>query len=144
MRLQEAARELASQYDQIKSEAQRRLGSLSNASDYPQTLDGPFDLEVSYPTIEPQTLRDSNRLQQMVARDFEQIQASVGDLLVDRPRRNTLRRGGVVFCFRWQPVVAVNTKAFHDLNRQEIVLVAEQRREIAHAFQELNAIGFRG
>jgi hypothetical protein len=196
-RLQDAARELASQYDTIKSEAQRRLGSLFNASDYPSTLDGLFDLEVSYPTIEPpaylvslhpevyqqeqarvrerfenavelaeqafatelqrltahlaerltglhdgqpkvfrdsavenlrefferfrrlnirsspdldalveqaqqtitgiepQTLRDSNRLRQMVARDFEQIQASVGELLVDRPRRNILRRGGV-------------------------------------------------
>ena len=196
-RLQEAARELSSQYDQIKSEAQRRLGTLFNASDYPTTLDGLFDLEVSYPTIEPpnylmalhpevyqqeqarvrerfenavelaeqafamelqrlsahlaerltglhdgqpkvfrdsavenlrafserirrlnirsspeldelveqaqqtitgiepQTLRDSNRLRQMVARDFEQIQASVGDLLLDRPRRNILRRGGV-------------------------------------------------
>jgi len=194
-RLQEAARELSSQYDQIKSEAQRRLGTLFNASDYPSTLDGLFDLEVSYPTIEPpnylmalhpevyqqeqarvrerfesavelaeqafatelqrltahlaerltglhdgepkvfrdsavenlrqfferfrrlnirsspeldalveqaqqtimgiepQTLRDSNRLRQMVARDFEQIQAAVGDLLVDRPRRNILRRG---------------------------------------------------
>jgi len=194
-RLQDAARELASQYDQIKSEAQQRLGTLFNASDYPQTLDGLFDLEVSYPTIEPpaylvslhpevyqqeqarvrerfenavelaeqafatelqrltahlaerltglhdgqpkvfrdsavenlrefferfrrlnirsspeldalveqaqqtingvepQTLRDSNRLRQMVARDFEQIQASVGELLIDRPRRNILRRG---------------------------------------------------
>jgi hypothetical protein len=193
-RLQEAARELAAQYDTIKSEAQRRLGTLFNASDYPQALDGLFDLEVSYPTIEPpnylmalhpdvyqqeqarvrerfesavelaeqafatelqrltahlaerltglhdgqpkvfrdsavenlrdfferfrrlnirsspeldalveqaqqtiagiepQTLRDSNRLRQMVARDFEQIQASVGELLVDRPRRNILRR----------------------------------------------------
>jgi hypothetical protein len=30
----------------------------------------------------------------MVARDFEQIQASVGELLVDRPRRNILRRTG--------------------------------------------------
>jgi len=45
--------------------------------------------------IEPQTLRDSNRLRQMVARDFEQIQASAGDLLVDRPRRNILSRGNV-------------------------------------------------
>ena len=27
------------------------------------------------------------------ARDFEQIQASVGELLIDRPRRNILRRG---------------------------------------------------
>ena len=196
-RLQEAARELSSQYDQIKSEAQRRLGTLFNASDYPSRLDGLFDLEVSYPTIEPpaylvslhpdvyqaeqarvrerfesavelaeqafatelqrltahlaerltglhdgqpkvfrdsavenlreffdrfrrlnirsspeldmlveqahqtitgiepQTLRDSNRLRQMVAPDFEQIQASVGEMLVDRPRRNILRRGNV-------------------------------------------------
>jgi len=196
-RLQEAARELSIQYDQIKSEAERRLGTLFNASDYPSTLDGLFDLEVSYPTIEPpaylvslnpgvyeaeqarvrerfesavelaeqafatelqrltahlaerltglhdgqpkvfrdsavenlrefferfrrlnirsspeldalveqaqqtingiepQTLRDSNRLRQMVARDFEQIQASVGEMLVDRPRRNILRRGNV-------------------------------------------------
>ena len=194
-RLQESARELASQYDQIKSEAERRLGTLFNASDYPTTLDGLFDLEWSvipiepppylvslHPEvyqqeqarvrerfenavelaeqafatelqrltahlaerltglhdgqpkvfrdsavdklrefferfrrlnirsspeldalveqaqqtingIEPQTLRDSNRLRQMVARDFEQIQASVGDLLVDRPRRIILRRG---------------------------------------------------
>jgi hypothetical protein len=52
-RLQEAARELAAQYDTIKSEAQRRLGSLFNPADYPQTLDGLFDLEVSYPTIGP-------------------------------------------------------------------------------------------
>jgi hypothetical protein len=196
-RLQEAARELDSQYDAIKSEAQRRLGTLFNASDYPTTLDGLFDLEVSYPTIEPpgylmalhpdvyqaeqarvrerfesavelaeqafatelqrltahlaerltglhdgqpkvfrdsavenlrqfferfrqlnirsspeldmlveeaqqvitgvepQQLRDSVRLRQMVARDFEQIQASVGEMLVDRPRRNILRRGNV-------------------------------------------------
>ena len=196
-RLQDSARELAAQYDQIKSEAERRLGTLFNASDYPATLDGLFDLEVSYPTIEPpaylvslhpdvyqqeqarvrerfesavelaeqafatelqrltahlaerltglhdgqpkvfrdsavenlrefferfrrlnirsspeldalveqaqqtingvepQTLRDSNRLRQMVARDFEQIQASVGEMLVDRPRRNILRRGNV-------------------------------------------------
>jgi len=195
-RLQQAARELSSQYDTIKSEAQR-LGTLFNQADYPSTLDGLFDLEVSYPTIEPpgylmalhpdvyqqeqarvrerfenavelaeqafatelqrlvshlaerltglhdgqpkvfrdsavenlrefferfrrlnirsspeldalveqaqqtingvepQTLRDSNRLRQMVARDFEQIQTSVGELLVDRPRRNILRRGGV-------------------------------------------------
>ncbi len=194
-RLQEAARELSGQYDTIKSEAQRRLGTLYNASDYPTTLDGLFDMEWSVVPIEPpqylvalnpevfqqeqarvrerfesavelaeqgfatelqrltahlaerltglhdgqpkvfrdsavenlrdffdrfrrlnirsspeldalveqaqqtingvepQTLRDSNRLRQMVARDFEQIQASVGDLLVDRPRRNILRRG---------------------------------------------------
>jgi len=44
--------------------------------------------------IEPQQLRDSVRLRQMVANDFEQIQAAVGDMLVDRPRRNILRRAG--------------------------------------------------
>ena len=43
--------------------------------------------------VEAQTARDSNRLRQMMARDFEEIQAAVGDLLVDRPRRNVLRRG---------------------------------------------------
>jgi hypothetical protein len=196
-KLQEAARDLAGEYELLKTEAQLRLGALFNPSDYPSTLDGLFDLEVSYPTleppgylmallpdvyqaeqarvrerfesavelaeqafatelqrltshlaerltgthdgqpkifrdsavenlrefferfrrlnirsnseldmlveeaeqvitgIEPQQLRDSNRLRQMVANDFEQIQASVGDLLVDRPRRNILRRGGV-------------------------------------------------
>jgi hypothetical protein len=195
-RLQEAARVLAAQYDQIKSEAQQRLGTLFNQADYPSTLDGLFDMEWSVVPIEPpqylvalnpevfqqeqarvrerfenavelaeqafavelqrlvshlaerltglhdgqpkvfrdsavenlrefferfrrlnirsspeldalveqaqqtingiepQTLRDSNRLRQMVARDFEQIQASVGELLVDRPRRNILRRAG--------------------------------------------------
>jgi hypothetical protein len=194
-RLQEAARELSSQYDQIKSEAQRRLGTLFNATDYPTTLDGLFDMEWSVVPIEPpnylmalhpevyqqeqarvrerfesavelaeqafatelqrltahlaerltglhdgqpkvfrdsavenlrdfferfrrlnirsspeldalveqaqqtimgvepQTLRDSNRLRQMVARDFERIQARVGEMLVDRPRRNILRGG---------------------------------------------------
>jgi hypothetical protein len=193
-RLQEAARELASQYDTIKSEAERRLGTLFNPGDYPSTLDGLFDLEVSYPTIEPpgylmalhpdvyqqeqarvrerfesavelaeqafatelqrltghlaerltglhdgqpkvfrdsavdnlrefferfqrlnirssseldalveqaqqtingvepQTLRDSNRLRAMVANDFSRIEAAVGELLVERPRRNILRR----------------------------------------------------
>jgi hypothetical protein len=196
-KLQEAVHELAAQYDTMKSEAQRRLGSLFNPDDYPQTLDGMFDLEVSYPTIdppaylmalnpdvyqqeqarvrerfesavelaeqafaaelqrlvshlaerltglhdgqpkvfrdsavenlrefferfrqlnirsnpeldalveqaqqtitgiEPQQLRDSVRLRQMVANDFEVIQAAVGEMLVDRPRRNILRRGGV-------------------------------------------------
>ena len=195
--LQSAASELAGQYDTMKSEAERRLGTLFNASDYPTTLDGLFDLEVTYPAIEPpqylvslhpevyqqeqarvrerfesavalaeqafatelqrltahlaerltglhdgqpkvfrdsavenlrefferfrrlnirsspeldmlveeaqqvitgiepQQLRDSVRLRQMVARDFEQIQASVGEMLVDRPRRNILRRGNV-------------------------------------------------
>ena len=194
--LLDAARELSGQYDAIKNEARRRLGSLFNASDYPTTLDGMFNLEVSYPPIEPphyllalnpgvfeavqarvrerfesavelaeqavatelqrlvthlaerltglqdgqpkvfrdtaitnfteffdrfrrlnvrsnpeldalvdqarqvitgiepQQLRDSVRLRQMVANDFTRIEQAVGDLLVDRPRRNILRRAG--------------------------------------------------
>ena len=52
-RLQEAARELASQYDQMKSEAERRLGTLFNQADYPSTLDGLFDMEWSVVPIEP-------------------------------------------------------------------------------------------
>jgi len=193
--LLDAARELSGQYELIKSEARRRLGSLFNAGDYPTTLDGLFDLEVSYPPIEPphylialnpgvfeaeqarvrerfesavelaeqafagelqklvthlaerltglqdgqpkvfrdtairnftefferfrrlnvrsnpeldalvdqarqvitgiepQQLRDSVRLRAMVANDFTRIEQAVGDLLVDRPRRNILRRG---------------------------------------------------
>ncbi len=195
-KLQLAASDLAAQYDAMKTEAQRRLGMLFNPSDYPTTLDGMFDLEVSYPTIDPpsylmalnpdvyrqeqarvrerfenavelaeqafaaelqrlvshlaerltglndgqpkvfrdsavenlrefferfrqlnirsnpdldslveqaqqtisgvdpQQLRDSVRLRQMVASDFTRIEQAVGDLLVDRPRRNILRRAG--------------------------------------------------
>lgn len=52
-RLQEAARELAAHYDQMKSEAQRRLGTLFNASDAPATLDGLLDMEWSVVPIEP-------------------------------------------------------------------------------------------
>jgi hypothetical protein len=196
-RIQLAARELAAEYDHLKLEAQRRLGTLFDPADYPATLDGMFDLEVSYPAIEPphylialnpgvfeaeqarvrerfeaavemaeqafaselqrltahlaerltglqdgepkvfrdtaitnfteffdrfrrlnvrsnpeldalvdqarqvitgiepQQLRDSVRLRVMVANDFTRIEQAVGDLLVDRPRRNILRRGNV-------------------------------------------------
>ena len=45
--------------------------------------------------IEPQQLRDSVRLRAMVANDFTRIEQAVGDLLIDRPRRNILRRGNV-------------------------------------------------
>ena len=68
----------------------RRLNIRSN-SDLDMLVN---EAEQAISGIEPQQLRDSNRLRQMVARDFGQIQASVGDLLVDRPRRNILRRAG--------------------------------------------------
>jgi hypothetical protein len=195
-RLQDAVRDLASQYDAMKSEAQRRLGTLFNPGDYPSMLDGLFDMEWSVVPIEPpsylvtlnpgvyeaeqarvrerfesavelaeqafagelqklvahlgerltglqdgqpkvfrdscianfteffdrfrrlnvrsnpeldalvdqarqvitgiepQQLRDSVRLRAMVVNDFTRIEQAVGDLLIDRPRRNILRRAG--------------------------------------------------
>jgi hypothetical protein len=45
--------------------------------------------------IEPHELRDSVRLRAMVANGLTRIEQAVGDLLVDRPRRNILRRGNV-------------------------------------------------
>jgi len=79
-RLQEAARELASQYDTMKSEAQRRLGTLFNQADYPPTLDGLFDMEWSMVPIEPlQYLVALNPevLQQEQARVRERFESAV-------------------------------------------------------------------
>ncbi len=45
--------------------------------------------------IEPPQFRDSVRLRPMVARDFKQLHAGVGEMIVDRPRRNIPRRGTV-------------------------------------------------
>ncbi len=42
--------------------------------------------------VEPQQLRDEEGLRQQVARQLGAVQASLDDLLVDRPRRNILRR----------------------------------------------------
>ena len=42
--------------------------------------------------VEPQTLRDNNVLRQSVASELSQVQNVLDDLLVDRPRRNILRR----------------------------------------------------
>ena len=42
--------------------------------------------------VEPQTLRDNTVLRQSVASELSQVQNILDDLLVDRPRRNILRR----------------------------------------------------
>lgn len=42
--------------------------------------------------VEPQTLRDNQGLRQHVATELSQVQGVLDDLLVDRPRRNILRR----------------------------------------------------
>jgi hypothetical protein len=51
--LHSAAGDFVAAYQQMKAEARRRLGTLFNEADYPATLEGLFDLEVSYPPIEP-------------------------------------------------------------------------------------------
>ena len=42
--------------------------------------------------VEPQTLRDDQNLRQTVAQQMASVQNTLDDLLVDRPRRNILRR----------------------------------------------------
>jgi hypothetical protein len=42
--------------------------------------------------VEPQLLRDNRGLRQTVAQELTQVQNVLDDLLIDRPRRNILRR----------------------------------------------------
>ena len=42
--------------------------------------------------VEPQTLRDNAGLRQHVATELSRVQSVLDGLLVDRPRRNILRR----------------------------------------------------
>ena len=42
--------------------------------------------------VEPQLLRDSPGVRQSVAQELTRVQAALDTLLVDRPRRNILRR----------------------------------------------------
>ena len=42
--------------------------------------------------VEPQLLRDNQGLRQTVAAELTQVQTVLDDLLVERPRRNILRR----------------------------------------------------
>jgi hypothetical protein len=51
--LDEAAIQLDERYDELKSAARRRLGSLFNAADYPATLRGWFDVSYDFPSVEP-------------------------------------------------------------------------------------------
>lgn len=48
-----AVANLQLEYDAIKDAARQKLGSLFNPNDYPNTLDGVFDLSWEYPPIEP-------------------------------------------------------------------------------------------
>jgi len=51
--LAEAVADLDRHYDQLKSAAARRLGTLFNPADYPESLHGMFSVEWDFPSVEP-------------------------------------------------------------------------------------------
>ena len=51
--LDDAVANLDRHFDELKRAAARRLGSLFNASDYPETLIGLFGVSFDFPSIEP-------------------------------------------------------------------------------------------
>jgi len=51
--LDEAVADLDRHYDPLKSAAARRLGSLYNPADYPESLRGMFSIEWDFPSVEP-------------------------------------------------------------------------------------------
>lgn len=51
--LHDAVNSLDRHYDELKSNARRRLGELYNPGDYPPSLEGLFDVEWDFPNIEP-------------------------------------------------------------------------------------------
>ena len=51
--LHDAVAKLDEHYDDLKAAARRRLGELFNASDYPPSLRGLFDLAWEFPNIQP-------------------------------------------------------------------------------------------
>lgn len=51
--LGQAVAQLDEHYGELRQAARRRLGRLYNPADYPETLRGSFDLEWSYPSVEP-------------------------------------------------------------------------------------------
>jgi hypothetical protein len=70
--LEESVRQLESHYDELKTAACRRLGSLYNATDYPATLRGWFDVSWDFPSVEP-----PNYLQQLAPQVYEREAARV-------------------------------------------------------------------
>jgi hypothetical protein len=70
--LAEAVTELDGQYGELQSAARRRLGTLYNASDYPNSLLGLFSVEWDFPSVEP-----PEYLRQISPELYEQEQARV-------------------------------------------------------------------
>ena len=57
--LLQSVRELDQHFDALKTAAQERLGRLFNAADYPNSLEGLFDVSWEFPSVEPpEYLRD--------------------------------------------------------------------------------------
>jgi tetratricopeptide (TPR) repeat protein len=65
--LEEAVTQLDEQYAELRSAARRRLGSLYDAGDYPESLDGLFDVQWDFPAFEP-----PNYLRQLSPELYEQ------------------------------------------------------------------------
>ncbi len=89
--LREAVITLDQQYDELRTLARRRLGSLFDPADYPTSLQGWFDVEWEFPSVEPPDyLRRLNpelfrQEQQRIAARFDEAvqlaeQAFVGEL----------------------------------------------------------------
>ena len=53
LELSEAVAQLNERYETLKSAARDRLGSLYNPADYPESLQGLFDVAWDYPSVEP-------------------------------------------------------------------------------------------
>ena len=76
--LEAAVNQLEAHFDEIKSAARDRLGSLYDASDYPLSLSESFAMEWDFPSVDPpEYLRDLNpelyeQQAQQVSRRFEQ------------------------------------------------------------------------
>ena len=94
--LQQAVTNLDECYAELKSAARRRLGRLFNVADYVRSNDQLDDLVAQAQRVirgvQPQQLRDNVSLRQQVASQLSGVQAVLDGLLVDRPRRNIVRR----------------------------------------------------
>lgn len=70
--LTESVRELDYRYGELQSTARRRLGSLYNSADYPDSLLGLFSVDWDFPSVEP-----PDYLRQISPELYEQEQARV-------------------------------------------------------------------
>jgi hypothetical protein len=72
--LEDAVANLDRHFDELKRAAARRLGSLYNAADYPETLIGLFSVAYDFPSIEPPTYL-VRLAPELYAREQERVRA---------------------------------------------------------------------